>query len=162
MNPVASIFRVFRRSFDFSGRSSRSETWWYVLFVAVLTVGTVWLDRWLGSPITKLGTGAIRLSVAVALFIPTLSVATRRFHDVGLSGYWILLYWLVGVAQRSTLLINRGLGGKPDNALAIGVALVGWAAVALVLVILALPGVRGPNRYGPDPLDRTDFQDVFR
>jgi len=41
-------------------------------------------------------------------------------------------------------------------------ALAGWAAVALLLVVLALPSARGPNRYGQDPHDRTDFVEVFK
>ena len=33
----------------------------------------------------------ITLIVALAVFLPSLGVAVRRLHDVGRSGWWILL-----------------------------------------------------------------------
>ncbi|HEY1214403.1 MAG TPA: DUF805 domain-containing protein, partial [Bryobacteraceae bacterium] len=162
MYPIRCVAQAFRRAFDFTDRSSRSETWWYLLFLVAMVLGATMLDHWLGTPKTTFGTGAFRFGIAVVLFFPTLSLATRRFHDVGLSGWWIVLYWAIGVVRRVAILGNRNLGGTPDNTVSIVIGFVGWVAVALALIVLALPGMRGRNRYGQDPLDRTDFAEVFK
>lgn len=58
----------------------------------------------------------------VTNLIPGVSVGVRRLHDTGRSGFWILI----------SLLPIIGLV---------------WLAV-----LYLLPGDRGPNRFGPDPL----------
>jgi uncharacterized membrane protein YhaH (DUF805 family) len=63
----------------FSGRSGRSEFWWFGVFqVLALLVG--WL---LGAVVLNL--------VSLALLLPSLAICARRQHDVGKSGWWMLL-----------------------------------------------------------------------
>ena len=64
--------------FTFSGRSSRSEYWWFVLF------------EFLVSFICALISYMLSFIVDVVLFIPVLAVAVRRLHDSGLSGLYVL------------------------------------------------------------------------
>jgi len=64
---------------DFRGRASRSEYWWFYLFSALVLFAAVVIDLLL-----------LNL-VALALFIPTLATSVRRLHDVGRSGWWLLL-----------------------------------------------------------------------
>lgn len=71
---------------DFSGRASRSEYWWYVLFTVILSViiqafGVISSD-------VSLYLGAI---VNLALLLPGLSLSVRRLHDINKSGWFILL-----------------------------------------------------------------------
>lgn len=71
---------------DFSGRASRSEYWWYVLFTVILSViiqafGVISSD-------VSLYLGAI---VNLALLLPGLSLCVRRLHDINKSGWFILL-----------------------------------------------------------------------
>ena len=63
----------------FSGRASRSEYWWFVLFYFLVAL----VSAFLGHIISGL--------VALALFLPSLAVAVRRLHDIGKSGWWILI-----------------------------------------------------------------------
>lgn len=64
---------------DFRGRASRSEYWWFYLF-SVLAIFT-------GALISL---AALNL-FALALFLPSLATSVRRLHDVGRSGWWLLL-----------------------------------------------------------------------
>lgn len=38
-----------------------------------------------------LGTPFIASTFLLAMFLPTISVAVRRLHDIGRSGWWLLL-----------------------------------------------------------------------
>ena len=63
----------FQRYFDFSGRSSRSEYWWWFLFN--LLVG--WIPF-----------------VGLVLLIPNIAIGVRRLHDINRTGWWILFAYL--------------------------------------------------------------------
>ena len=67
----------FTRYADFSGRSRRSEYWYACLFNMLLSL-VCWIP-------------VIGWIAAVAVLIPGLSVTVRRLHDVGKSGWWLLL-----------------------------------------------------------------------
>ncbi len=73
---------------NFSGRSSRSEYWWFTLFTFILGVllTLIFGDGTLGSVIS----GVVNL----ALLLPSLGVAVRRLHDIGKSGWWLFLAFL--------------------------------------------------------------------
>lgn len=70
----------FKKAFVFSGRASRSEYWWFILFSILL--GAV--AGLIGFELT--GVSAV---VSLVLFFPSLAVAIRRMHDVKRSGWWI-------------------------------------------------------------------------
>lgn len=82
-----SIQVCFQRYADFHGMASRSEYWWFVLFIVLCgAVGAV-LGHHLGA-----------VFYLVTLF-PSLAAATRRLHDTQRSGWWqlVCLIPLVGV-----------------------------------------------------------------
>jgi len=68
----------------FDGRASRPAFWWWFLFQVLVAIGAQILDA-------ILGTHFIYLIAALALLLPGLSVAIRRLHDTGRSGWWILI-----------------------------------------------------------------------
>jgi uncharacterized membrane protein YhaH (DUF805 family) len=74
-----SIKVCFNKYVDFSGRASRSEYWWFVLFVFAGAVVTSLLHHWL-YVLFVLGT-----------LLPGLAAASRRLHDTGRSGWWQLI-----------------------------------------------------------------------
>jgi DNA-binding CsgD family transcriptional regulator len=61
---------------EFRGRASRSEFWWFALFVALVTAALTYVSEALA------GAGLI------VLLLPFLAAGTRRLRDSGKSGWW--------------------------------------------------------------------------
>ena len=89
MNFPQSVSTCFQKYFDFKGRASRSEFWYFFLFYIITSFLVGWV---IGSFVALLG-GSVNVLLVVlsvvfiALFIPALSVTVRRFHDFGVSGW---------------------------------------------------------------------------
>jgi len=62
----------------FQGTASRSEYWWWTLFVVLAQLAGTILLR---------GGGNL---ISLALLLPGLAVGVRRMHDSGHSGWWII------------------------------------------------------------------------
>jgi len=84
---------------DFKGTASRAEFWYFYLFTVLLNMVTTTFDS-LIAPGTDLsgaamaGAGPIYTITNIALVLPNLSLAVRRFHDAGLSAKWLFLWAL--------------------------------------------------------------------
>jgi uncharacterized membrane protein YhaH (DUF805 family) len=39
--------------------------------------------------------------------------------------------------------------------------LIGFVLAIVVFIFTVLPGTKGPNRFGPDPYDENDLEEVF-
>ncbi len=86
------VVRFWQNYVVFSGRARRSEYWWAVLFLALVALPVAVLDLVLFPQLTlTFGAGPVSFVYLVAVFLPGLSLQVRRFHDVGLSGWWVLL-----------------------------------------------------------------------
>lgn len=73
------ITNFWNKYFDFTGRATRAEFWFGLLFVFVIN----WLfAMFVGGMVTKV--------VGVVLFIPMMSLAIRRFRDAGVS-VWLYI-----------------------------------------------------------------------
>ena len=70
--------------FNFEGRSSRYEFWWYVVCNLVISCVCSLIDSCIGMAIFS---GLCSL----ALLLPNLGLAVRRLHDINKSGWWILI-----------------------------------------------------------------------
>jgi uncharacterized membrane protein YhaH (DUF805 family) len=92
MDFMTSIKTCLAKYADFSGRARRSEYWWF--FLAVLVVEQVF--RFISTPLYYL--------VVLAFIVPGIAVGIRRMHDVGKSGWFILIpiYDIVLAATEST------------------------------------------------------------
>ena len=85
---------------DFHGRASRSEYWYYVLYYFLLSLVVALLDISVVNPM--LGTtpeqaaqgGLLQMIYGLALFLPSLAIGVRRLHDIGRSGWWLLLSFI--------------------------------------------------------------------
>lgn len=75
----------------FSGRSRRAEYWYFVLIHFIILVFTNILDLALFTDSTLNGLGYITITYAVLTFLPQLALGFRRLHDIGKSGWWLLL-----------------------------------------------------------------------
>lgn len=78
---------------DFSGRASRSEFWWFQLFMFLLQMGLFVLQMVALFSFPEMFTAIYWVTVVVSLglFLPSLSVSVRRLHDIGKSGWYFLL-----------------------------------------------------------------------
>ena len=87
------IENVFRNFINFSDRASRSEYWWFQLFFFVALATADFIDEMFA--ITLDGPEDIFGSIAfLGLIIPNLAVTVRRLHDLGYSGWFILLVFI--------------------------------------------------------------------
>jgi uncharacterized membrane protein YhaH (DUF805 family) len=86
-----SYMNAMRRYVDFSGRSSRSEFWFFVLFYFIIAIIATVIDAVvLGSQMAQ-GIGILSGIVTLVHIIPSISVGVRRLHDTDRSGWWILI-----------------------------------------------------------------------
>jgi uncharacterized membrane protein YhaH (DUF805 family) len=110
MGFVDAIGAGFRNYVNFSGRASRSEYWYWVLFVILLSAAAGLVDVAIAG---TSGFSVIGALVSLGTFLPSLAVAVRRFHDRDQSGWWILigLIPLVGIILLIVWFCQRGSVG---------------------------------------------------
>lgn len=89
MDFTAAVKTCFSKYAIFAGRARRSEYWWWILFTVLLSVAVTLLGALL--PISG-SSVVLKFIMNVALFLPSLAVGIRRLHDIGKSGWWILLF----------------------------------------------------------------------
>jgi uncharacterized membrane protein YhaH (DUF805 family) len=123
-----------RRYADFEGRSRRMEYWMFYLFTLLLGLGFMLVLGIVALLLYTMGLSEnammtviiplyfIGFLLSLALVVPSLAVAVRRFHDQDKSGWMVLL------------------------------ALIPFVGGIIFIVFMCLEGTRGPNRFGPDPV----------
>ncbi len=90
-----SIENVMRNFLNFNDRASRSEYWWFQLFFFVALVTGDFIDVMMEAPLGDVVPFPIFGTIVfLGLIIPNLAVTMRRLHDIGYSG-WILLLPLI-------------------------------------------------------------------
>jgi uncharacterized membrane protein YhaH (DUF805 family) len=127
-----------RKYAGFQGRARRSEYWWFMLFVTLVSAVvyaiaiTLALKTSTDGSMSIVGILAIIVAgvVMLGVVVPAIAVAVRRLHDLGWSGWWYL-------AQL--------------------IPIVGGLAAIAMLIGFMMRGNDGPNKYGPDPLAPGDF-----
>ena len=127
-----------KRYATFSGRSRPREYWLFWLFIVLGVIALSIVEALLGigsgetvRSVTDYGYGYASYHnmgwltglFGLAMFLPHLAVAVRRLHDTDRSGWWLLLVFLPLI------------GG------------------IVLFVFLVMGGTRGPNRFGPDPVE---------
>jgi uncharacterized membrane protein YhaH (DUF805 family) len=83
--------KVFNDYYEFKGRARRSEYWMFLLynysFATILFIADVILQ----STIKFFPFGWFYILYAVMSIVPNIAVTVRRLHDIGKSGWMILL-----------------------------------------------------------------------
>ncbi|MBU3972567.1 MAG: DUF805 domain-containing protein [Alphaproteobacteria bacterium] len=129
-SPWGYFVRCMKKYVDGYGRARRSEYWYFVLFRVLLVGGTVFLGAIVSGLTTDGGedvspAGMIFMVLGgltyVGTIIPNLCAMIRRFHDVGLSGWLVLL-----------------------NAIP-------YLGSLVTFIICVLPSEARPNTHGPVP-----------
>ena len=160
----------------FTGRSRRSEYWWFGLFVLILTLIPTGLaiatEGILGKTENAfcivLLMGVASFGVVLWTIIPSLTVQTRRLHDVGRSGWWIVGGVAVGLLYpiaKSVVLGFEALYSDNEvqnlidafhvstlgGTVMLLLAMVGLGLSIAVFVFSLQDSHRGENKYGPSP-----------
>jgi uncharacterized membrane protein YhaH (DUF805 family) len=153
---VNNYFKVLR-TFSFAGRARRAEYWQFVILNALAQIALRFLSMAFGlvlnvddagafvlnNNLTEDSTALLELIYSVLVLIQSIAVNVRRFHDRGLSGWWLAGALGAMAAAGASFVIAPAF--RPA---AMGViAVVGLA----LFVISVLPGTSGPNKYGADP-----------
>jgi len=75
----------------FSGRSQRAEFWYFLAVATVIQLGLFVVDISLGWVDVGNNFGWLSSVAGLILLLPSITVTTRRLHDIGKSGWWQLL-----------------------------------------------------------------------
>jgi uncharacterized membrane protein YhaH (DUF805 family) len=113
MNFQTSIKTCFNKYAVFSGRASRSEYWFFVLFGIIGGIISVIIDTMILGYSAE-ANGPINLIFSVALILPSISVAARRLHDLDKSGWWQLL-WITIIGGILIIIWHATEGTKKNN-----------------------------------------------
>lgn len=113
--------QVLKKYADFNGRARRKEYWMFVLFNLIFAIAAMVIDSVIGLTVPSLPYGYIYLLYTLVTLVPSIAVAVRRLHDLGKSGWFLLI------------------------------ALIPIVGAIWLIVLFATEGVRGDNQYGSDP-----------
>ena len=130
------MFLPYKRFVDFSGRSRPLEYWLYILFYSV------------------------QLAVAMFIDVQFLGAELTSYADFGDGSASAGFNFNLGIASIVVLLVNL----LPSIALSVRRAhdsdKSGWWILVPIygFLLMCFSGTRGPNRFGPDPLDEGKSQ----
>jgi uncharacterized membrane protein YhaH (DUF805 family) len=75
---------VLKKYATFSGRARRSEYWYFTLFSTIITIVLMVIGG-----VVKVN--FLQTIYSLAVLVPALAVGVRRMHDVGKSGWYLLI-----------------------------------------------------------------------
>lgn len=107
---------VFQNYANFNGRARRSEYWYFLLMNMICAITAMIIDNVIGIKIEPLPYGYIYLAYVLAVFFPGLAVAVRRLHDIGKSGWYLLISFIpvIGAIWLIVLFCKEGDPGAND------------------------------------------------
>ena len=168
MGFVDAIKTCLAKYFVFSGRAARSEYWWFVLFVVIVSIVLAIIDTSLFgmNPETGESNQVITPIFQLAVVIPMLAAGWRRLHDTGRPGWYLLLPAALSIATMFMLFSGVAVfsvleqGAEDPDALRGPAALLGATGLMVVGVLqlilsvlmiwwLSRPSQDGANDYGP-------------
>ncbi len=124
---------VWKKTFDYSSRSTRAEYWSFVLINSILLIILVALSALqeffglnMEQPLASvvLIYSDFVIIYFIAIILPSISVTVRRLHDIDLKGWWALML------------------------------LIPYAGSLIIIVCALNDGTTGDNRFGADPKNR--------
>lgn len=126
------FIKAMRNTFNFSDRARRKEYWMFALitFIFSLTIGVIELNSGMIETVNQYG--PLSMLLALIFFLPSLSVAVRRLHDVGRSGWWLLL------------------------------AFIPFVGFIVLFIFSVLDSEPGENKYGPNPKEEGKLAAQFQ
>lgn len=94
--------KVLKQYADFEGRARRKEYWMFTLFNIIITYGLVLV----GGAVESSALMVLALIYMAGTLIPSLAVGVRRMHDIGKSGWHILIGFIPLIGGIWLLVLN--------------------------------------------------------
>lgn len=98
---------AFKQYADFSGRATRKQYWMFILFYLIFYIVLAVIDG-------MLGTMFLAFIFSLVLLVPSISIAARRLHDTGRTGWWQLIA-LVPLIGAIVLIVFLVMESQDDN-----------------------------------------------
>ena len=145
MNFITSIKTCFKKYIDFNGRASRSEFWYFTLllvfgYFGLLLIVNYWNDSNLFYELSDSLYNSINYLIygmfyglPIICLIPFVSVTIRRIHDIGQSGFVILIFFVgffIAFLLKNELIVR---------------------IVFIILGVFLTQKSAGKNQFGPVP-----------
>lgn len=148
------FLRILKGTFRPTGRAARTDL---AIYGATVMIGSLIVSFIAGLALTFDAAALVKDGLTLLALIPVPALLIRRMHDSGKRAVWI---WLglpaIGLwIARSAVAVQLGT----DSSVQFGRMTwpLDWLAILsniALLVVLALPGTIGPNRFGEDPRGR--------
>lgn len=171
MGFVESVKTCFRKWIAFSGRASRSEFWWFALFLIVFLLTAEATKEYMPLILRAIVYECFKFFLLIALW----AAINRRLHDIGKSGWWfgllilaVIMYVLfivtalasAGVMVLDNAEVDRNLETISENInnspIASFISLykieLALLYIGYLVFLCAKKGTIGTNKYGADPL----------
>ena len=143
------VLDCLRSSFVWKGRANRAEFWWFFVFVWLVSIVlTASLDE------------TFSYVFDIAMMPAYFAAAARRLHDRDWSGKWVAA-WIVLIVASVASGFTLATTSTPGDLATVGASGAVWAVLGVIgatsvlsivlLVVCALRGDAGANRYGPPP-----------
>jgi len=158
--------QILRFYFSPFGRVSRKGLWvgfilpYFIIGILMMVILVSLFPSGHGSdPTVVAGFIAERLillsPILLLIWWASIAIAIKRLHDRNITGFWLLPMFVFGLVGNGTVWFYPELFSGAIQLTFIGLGLVAflinfWLAINMYF----LRGTRGPNRFGPDPLER--------
>ena len=109
MNFVNSIIFCFKNYFTTNGRATRSEYWYFTIFVLLMSPILTLSDIYLFPETLETDDSPLHFFFSLIILCPWIAVTTRRLHDVNRNGWWQLItITIIGIIPFIYWMIKRG------------------------------------------------------
>ncbi|SHJ00941.1 Uncharacterized membrane protein YhaH, DUF805 family [Palleronia salina] len=171
MSFTEAVRTCLAKYFTFSGRASRPEYWWFMLFIFGMSLILGVLDgmifgfnrvEYAPDAVQYEANGPLSSLFSLATLIPILSAGWRRMHDSGRTGLHLFYPLIVIIGVTTFMGVVAGFGpvlqGDFGAVIAGGSTLILVFAMVVFLISplvvlwwLTRPSQPHPNKYGPPP-----------
>ncbi len=141
--------RALKNYVNFKGRDTRPQFWYFYLVHFIIGLVLAIIDELMGFEL-------LAPLYGLAVLLPMLAIMTRRLHDTGKSGWWILALLFTPIGLGFVFLIIGGLifaiapGLLPLVSILLPILLF-ISIIAVFVYIFAAKGEDKPNKYGDVP-----------
>jgi uncharacterized membrane protein YhaH (DUF805 family) len=100
---------VWQNTFNYEGRATRSEYWYFILY-NIVVYALLWGLSFIDASLV-----IVPMIYILVSYLPTFSVTARRLHDVNKSGWFQLISFIpvIGAIWLLILMVRKGDAG--DN-----------------------------------------------